>query len=81
MIEKRLAENISRVHAKDLVDTYYGGVTIGGSQLSEAYLKRFSKVDFADAWECGMALRHWIESAGYDSNGKFQIVVSDHILS
>lgn len=71
MTERELAENICRVHARTLVDEA-AGVTLGGADLAERHYALWKDHD------CAQALRHWVEAAGYDQNGKFKYIISNH---
>ncbi len=81
MEERQLAENICRVAARNIVDDN-GGTTMGGIELSEKYAERLYKAGGYDPIEVSnlsQALRHWVDAVGYDKDGKFQIVISNHI--
>ena len=72
--EIKLAESICRCHAQTLVDEN-GGITIGGATLAELHFKK---------WQDGtsaQALRHWVESAGYNERGNFEFVLSNNIMN
>ena len=77
MTEKELAENICRCHARMLVDNA-GGITLGGDGLAEEYAKIWHGFN---TFNCEQALRHWVESAGYDGEGNFKYIISNHILN
>lgn len=72
MTERELAENICRVHARTLVDEA-GGITLGGDWLAERHYALWKDFDSAQA------LRHWVEAAGYDKEGNFKYIISNHI--
>ena len=79
--ERDLAERICKVSAQNIVDQN-GGVSMGGITLSEKYAERRYKAgdtDMNDIWECQQALRHWVDAVGYNSDGKFEIVMSNYI--
>jgi hypothetical protein len=81
MTEKELAENICRVHAQDIVDAE-GGVTLGGITLGEKYAERLYRAGGYDPVEVSkyeMALRHWVDAAGYGKDGKFVCVMATSI--
>ncbi len=81
MTERQLVENICRVHARSIVDDL-GGITVGGITLGEEYAKKLHKAGGMDAREVGeieMALRHWVDAAGYDKDGKFVYVMASSI--
>ena len=75
MSERELAENICRCHARTIVDIA-GGVTLGGEGLAEIYAEMWHGFDTN---KCVMALHHWVDSAGYDENGEFKYIISNHI--
>lgn len=77
MTERELAENICRCHARTIVDEA-GGITLGGADLAERYAAMWHGFDTADFEQ---ALRHWVEAAGYDREGKFKYIISNHILN
>ena len=79
MNERQLAENICRVHAKDLVDDN-GKATIDGSTLGELYFDKWSKAGY-DVEDGRMALRHWVLAVGYQKNGEFSYIISKRILN
>ena len=79
MTEKDLARHICNVVASTIVDEN-GGTTLGGITLSEKYRDRLYKAGGFNPTEvdkCAQALRHWVESVGYDKNGKFTIILSN----
>lgn len=81
MTERDLAQNICRVMAQSIVDDN-GGISMGGISLGEAYAQRRYKsgdTDVMDIAECQQALCHWVEAVGYNSDGKFEIIISNHI--
>lgn len=75
--ERELAENICRCHARTIVDEA-GGITLGGVGMAEGFAAMWHNVNTT---ECELALRHWVESAGYDSEGNFKYIISNHILN
>jgi len=76
MTERELAENICSCHARTIVDEA-GGITLGGSALAERYAAMWHGFDTS---ACELALRHWVSAAGYDLEGNFKYIISDHIL-
>ena len=77
MKERELADNICRCHAQTIVDMA-GGITLGGVAIAERYAAMWHNFDTRD---CEVALRHWVVSAGYDDEGKFKYIISNHILN
>lgn len=83
MTERELANNICACHAKTLVDEA-GGITLGGYGLSEQYANKLYRAGGFDpqmVYECATALKHWVSSAGYDREGNFKYIISNHILN
>lgn len=79
MTERQLADNICRVHAKMLVDDN-GGITVGGDGLAELYMNAFGVMTGSlQVYAYADAIRHWVESAGYDDDGKFKYIISNYI--
>lgn len=77
MTERELAENICRCHARTIVDEA-GGITLGGAALADRYAAMWHGFKTTD---CEQALRHWVEAAGYDKEGNFKYIISNHILN
>ena len=77
MTERELAERICECHARTIVDEA-AGVTLGGIALAERYAAMWHGFNTTD---CEMALRHWVEAAGYDRDGNFKYIISNHILN
>ncbi len=83
MTERDLAMNICNVHARTIVDDN-GGVTLGGNTLAEKYAEVYNKAGGYNPQEIEsntQALRHWVESAGYNADGKFEVKISNHIIN
>lgn len=82
MTERELAKAIaSSGMAKRIVDDL-GGVTIGGETMAEKYMEMMYKScpnRLMEIHRNAMALRHWIDAAGYSPNGDFEIIVSNTI--
>ena len=78
-MSKQLAENICKVHGKDLVDEN-GGATISGVTLSELYSKKWSSTGY-NVREEAESIRHWVLAAGYDRKGEFKYIISKYILN
>ena len=76
MTERELAENIMRVHGKDIFDDYSNGITIGGFEMAVGYRLYFK--DTAPN-ENSAALSHWVESAWYNNKGEFVYKISNTI--
>ena len=79
MSEKELAANVARLHAKGIVDNL-GGATLGGSTIADRYQALWSAAGY-DVSASADALRHWVECAGYDDNGEFEVKISDTFLN
>ena len=79
-MEKELAKKVCDTFAKEIVDSL-GGITLGGIALAEEYFKKFGSVDFEESYKRQMAIRHWVEAAGYAVNGEFEVLYSNHILN
>lgn len=75
--ERLMAENICMCHAQTIVDNA-GGITLGGVALAERYAAMWHNMN---TYSCEVALRHWVESAGYDKEGKFKYIISNHIIN
>ena len=79
-MEKELAKRVCDTYAKEIVDSL-GGVTLSGATLAEEYFKKYGDVDFEESYNRQMAVRHWVEAAGYGINGDFQVLYSSNILN
>ena len=75
MTERDLALCVAKAQAPAFVDEF-DGVTLGGSTIAEKYNKKWSKAGY-DVTEAAEAIRHWVVSAGYDNDGKFQVIMSN----
>lgn len=83
MTERELASNICKVSAQNIVDLS-GELTLGGIELSSRYAERLYKAggfDILEISQYSQALRHWVEAVGYNANGEFEIVLSNHIIN
>lgn len=80
LTERELAEWLMSDRGQTYVDSM-NGETLGGITLSELHMQHcfnIGKSTMATDVE-SMAIRHWVSSAGYDSDGKFVYVLSDSI--
>lgn len=80
LTERDLAEWVMADRGQTYVDKA-GGVTIGASQLAELHQEHCFKMGMtalATDVEC-QAIRHWVECAGYGSDGKFVYILSNNI--
>ena len=80
MTERDLAEWLMADRGQIYVDKAGGG-TMGAFQLADLHQEhcfKMGKSVLATDVEC-QAIRHWVSSAGYDSDGKFIYVLSDFI--
>lgn len=77
-MEKELARKVCTTFAKEIVDSL-GGVTLGGVRLAEEYFKKYGSVDFDESYKRQIAIRHWVEAAGYGISGEFEVLYSNHI--
>lgn len=77
-MERELAKKVCDTFAKEIVDSL-GGVTLGGITLAEEYFKKFGQVDFEESYKRQIAIRHWVQAAGYGVSGEFEVLYSNHI--
>lgn len=78
--ERRLADNIMKIHGDILLDKT-GGMTTSGIALSQAYISIFSSISSPKSVEvCADALAHWVGATGYNNDGIFTYNLSQHIL-
>ena len=80
LTERELAEWLMADRGQTYVDSM-NGETLGGITLSELHMQYCLKMGrpITDIDVESMAIRHWVSSAGYDSDGKFTCVLSDSI--
>ena len=80
MTEKDLAEWLMADRGQIYVDKAGGGI-IGAFQLADLHQEhcfKMGKSTLAVDVEC-QAIRHWVECAGYGSDGKFVYMLSNNI--
>lgn len=80
LTERELAEWLMSDRGQTYIDSM-NGETLGGITLSELHMQhcfKMGKSVLATDVEC-QAIRHWVSSAGYDSDGKFIYMLSDSI--
>ena len=80
MTERDLAEWLMADRGQIYVDKAGGG-TIGAFQLADFHQEhcfKMGKSTLATDVEC-QAIRHWVECAGYGSDGKFVYMLSSNI--
>ena len=75
MTERDLALHVAKAQAPAIVDDF-NGMTLGGSTIAEKYNEKWSAAGY-DVTEAAEAIRHWVVSAGYGNDGKFQVIMSN----
>ena len=78
MSERDLAKHVAMAQAQSIVDDF-GGVSLGGNTIAEKYTEKWSAGGY-DVTEAAEAIRHWVVSAGYDTDGKFKVIMSNFRL-
>lgn len=70
--ERRLAENVCKVHAQGIIDDC-NGITLSGHEIAEKHFEKWKNPTVYNA------LCHWLLCAGYSESGKFEYILSNHI--
>ena len=75
MSERDLALHVAKAQAQSIVDES-DGVSLGGLTIADRYSEKWSRAGY-NVEEAAEAIRHWVVSAGYDTDGEFKVIMSN----